>query len=215
MVTLSALQIQDFVLPDGSRVWLNKGAVLRYPESIHDGDRSLELEGEAFFEVQRDTLRPFTVRTHELVTRVLGTSFNINASLETRDVKVSVRSGKVQVAGKGFDDVLARGRELRYESGSGRVSVGDVAVADIAGWKPAQHFHFRNQTLAEVVSALEIYYEVTVGYPARLKDCPVVHADFRSDESIEKILTMLMIPRDGSVVRDSPERYSLRGEQCQ
>lgn len=82
-------------LPDGSRVWLNTGSELSYPETFEP--RQTRLSGEAFFEVARDPLHPFTVTSGEVETRVLGTSFNIKAYAD-QPVEVAVRSGRVAVS---------------------------------------------------------------------------------------------------------------------
>ncbi|WP_044204985.1 FecR family protein [Flammeovirga sp. OC4] len=82
-------------LPDGSTVHLNNLSSLSYGSDF-EKNRVLELQGEAFFDVQKDSLHPFQVLTKNTVTQVLGTSFNIKSYDET-DVKVVVRTGKVNV----------------------------------------------------------------------------------------------------------------------
>jgi ferric-dicitrate binding protein FerR (iron transport regulator) len=68
------------LLPDGSRVWLNNASVLRYPVAFTGTDRTVELAGEAYFEVARDAAHPFRVKVQDGATvEVLGTSFNIMA----------------------------------------------------------------------------------------------------------------------------------------
>ena len=66
------------VLSDGTSVRLNSGSILRYPVSFSGKERTVELSGEAFFEVATDSLRPFSVKTDGLVVKAYGTSFNIN-----------------------------------------------------------------------------------------------------------------------------------------
>jgi len=85
-------------LPDGTKVKLNSESTLHVPEHFSEAERVVFLSGEAFFEVKRDTLRPFIIHTGEITTTVLGTSFNINAYPERGDVKIAVASGKVSVS---------------------------------------------------------------------------------------------------------------------
>lgn len=87
-------QRAKITLPDGSMVHLNVNSTLTYPEEFEDGLRRVSLEGEAFFEVQRDTDRPFLVSSAGLETKVLGTSFNVNA-YKGKEEMVTVKSGKV------------------------------------------------------------------------------------------------------------------------
>jgi transmembrane sensor len=84
------------MLPDGSKVKLNSESSLKYPTSFGD-QREVSMEGEVYFEVERDSLKPFIVKTGEVNTEVLGTSFNINYSLGDSMVQVAVTSGKVAV----------------------------------------------------------------------------------------------------------------------
>ena len=81
---------------DGSRVYLNSSSTLSYPATFPSDKREVFLEGEAFFEVTRNENRPFVIRSGNLTTKVLGTSFNVNA-FDANNISVSVATGKVQV----------------------------------------------------------------------------------------------------------------------
>src|SRR5690606_33977284 len=67
------------ILPDGTRVWLNSVSELEFPEHFGSKERSVSLSGEAFFEVAKDSIRPFRVVANGTVTTALGTSFNVEA----------------------------------------------------------------------------------------------------------------------------------------
>jgi len=84
-------------LPDGSRIVLQPGSELRYPETFAADKREVYLTGEAFFDVRRDTLRPFLVYANEVTTRVLGTSFTIKAYTGAKEITVAVKTGRVSV----------------------------------------------------------------------------------------------------------------------
>ena len=66
------------ILADGTQVWLNSGSSLKYPVAFVKDSRQVDLNGEAYFEVTKDS-RPFIVRTFDMDIKVLGTSFNISA----------------------------------------------------------------------------------------------------------------------------------------
>ena len=85
-------------LADGSVVLLNPGSSLYYPEVFGNNERLVLLEGDAFFEVQPDKLKPFVVESHELRTHVLGTSFWVKQKDKTEPASVIVRTGKVMVS---------------------------------------------------------------------------------------------------------------------
>lgn len=85
---------KTFVLPDHTKIYLNKNSKFSYSKIFNENTRVTYLEGEAFFDVCRDTLRPFIVNSFGTVTKVLGTSFNIIGNKE--EVSVIVVSGKVE-----------------------------------------------------------------------------------------------------------------------
>lgn len=86
-------------LADGSSVLLSPQSKISYSEDFDAGDkREVFLSGEAFFEVAKNVQKPFYVYANELVTKVLGTSFNVRAFPEDKNVVVKVRTGRVAVA---------------------------------------------------------------------------------------------------------------------
>lgn len=85
------------VLPDGSTVILRKGSKIKYFDSYNNKNREVYLSGEAFFEVVKNTQKPFFVFTKEVFTKVVGTSFTVKAFDDDQEVKVIVKTGKVNV----------------------------------------------------------------------------------------------------------------------
>lgn len=83
-------------LPDGTRVWLNSASRIRFPEEFTN-ERTVELHGEAYFEVVKDPEKRFKVASNGITTTALGTSFNIKAYDEQKGVEVWLLSGKVSV----------------------------------------------------------------------------------------------------------------------
>ena len=84
-------------LPDGTSVWLNGGSRLWYQGALGPSNRTVWLEGEAFFRVVSDASTPFTVRAKNITVRVLGTNFNVKAYRNDPDIETTLISGKVQV----------------------------------------------------------------------------------------------------------------------
>jgi hypothetical protein len=83
----------NLTLQDGSKVILNSGSSLRYIKNFEEHQRELELIGEAYFEVSKDSLRPFKVRTGAITTKALGTSFNIKAHLLPEEIASFTAAG--------------------------------------------------------------------------------------------------------------------------
>ncbi|MGA9638617.1 FecR family protein [Flavobacterium sp.] len=95
-------------LPDGTRVWVNENTEISYPKEFGSNERSVTLKGEAFFEVKRDPSKPFVIRSGEIKTTVLGTSFAIKA-YDGMAPEVRVRTGKVRVDGRNNTVLLEKG----------------------------------------------------------------------------------------------------------
>lgn len=86
-------------LPDGSKVWLNSGSYLKHPQKFTGDTRTVELDGEAYFSVQKDKSKRFIVNTpFDLKAEVLGTEFNIEAYKESNQVTTSLISGSVKLS---------------------------------------------------------------------------------------------------------------------
>jgi transmembrane sensor len=101
-VTAPLGKVRQLLLSDSSVIWLKSGSTLQYTSTYGKDKRELALlNGEAFFKVQKDDDHPFIVKTNQLETRVLGTSFNIQAYAGRPNVQVWVASGRVQVSENG------------------------------------------------------------------------------------------------------------------
>ncbi len=95
----------NLTLADGSSVWLNSGSVLKYDNKFNDKDRSVYLEGEAFFEVAKNAAKPFYVKTNDLIMKVLGTSFNVKAYKEEGTVQTTLVTGAMVIQRNNSSDV--------------------------------------------------------------------------------------------------------------
>ena len=153
---------KTIVLPDESRVTLNAGSGLWVLPGYGDSARSIELTGEAFFDV-RTAAAPFSVKTANGSIQVLGTRFNA----ESFDGKLvlQVAEGKVQLEGAGKTLIVPAGH-------GGIVQLGEVprtAEGDSTAWawKNGQ-LSFRNAPIPEVVAEIERFYGVQIGYPENL-----------------------------------------------
>ncbi|MCR8558685.1 FecR domain-containing protein [Mucilaginibacter sp. BJC16-A38] len=97
-VTAPKGQMTQVTLPDNTVVQLNAGTTIKFPVKFSDKKREVFLlDGEAFFEVEHDALKPFLVHTAKVTTQVLGTSFNIKFYNELSDIRLFVKTGKVEV----------------------------------------------------------------------------------------------------------------------
>ena len=85
-------------LSDGTRVWLNSESELRYPVDFVSTERKVFLRGEAYFQVAKDTNKPFRVVVNDMMVEALGTGFNINAYQDDNCLRTTLVEGKVRVS---------------------------------------------------------------------------------------------------------------------
>lgn len=151
------------VLSDGTRIRLNSGSTLRYPESFFEADlRQVELQGEAFFEVQADTNKPFNVSTEFLKVSVLGTVFNLKAYHNER-LEVGLLSGKVKVNSNDLANsmVMKPNDFLTYLPDAGMGLSSNQNLSYISAWTKKE-IAYANQTLQEICRDLERRFDVRI-----------------------------------------------------
>lgn len=88
---------RSFRLGDGTTVVLNAGSRITYPATFHGHTREVTLQGEAYFDVEKDPIHPFVIHTRDLDVRVLGTAFNVRAYAEELETQTTLIRGKVEV----------------------------------------------------------------------------------------------------------------------
>ncbi|MCI5059393.1 MAG: DUF4974 domain-containing protein [Flavobacteriales bacterium] len=145
-------------LPDGSKVTLNVGTQLSYQPYWWIFDRTIEMEGEAFFDVQKG--ERFRVISKAGITEVLGTSFNIN----TRNYyNVYCKTGKVKVENRtSKEDIIIQPNELVQIKGAEPLRVIKVSKPNvILGWKEMK-FIFDKENIMNVFAEIERQYNVEI-----------------------------------------------------
>lgn len=148
------------VLDDGTKVWMNSDSRLRYPVRFVGDERRVFLEGEAYFEVMKDS-KPFVVETVLGNVNVLGTSFDVKAYKDEECVYTTLVTGKVRFSGKQVVDIV-QGEQV-VASRSGVVEKRNVDVAEYVGWKDGLYV-FKKQSLECIMTTLSRWYGVTVFY---------------------------------------------------
>ena len=141
-------------LPDGSKISLNAGSVITYSRAGFAEDRSLTLDGEAFFNVEKGS--PFIVSTACGRVKVLGTTFNVFSREDL--FTVSCLTGKVQVDAEVKTVVIEAGETAKLE-GNELVSFRDKNISNAAGWLNGE-FNFENTPLILIFNEIERQYNV-------------------------------------------------------
>jgi ferric-dicitrate binding protein FerR (iron transport regulator) len=156
------------VLPDGSKVWLNAASSLRFPAFFSGRERTVELTGEAYFEIAPNASMPFHVKVpapaagaRPMDIQVLGTHFNVNAYANEEASHTTLLEGKVRVVQDGAAQSLQPGTEAVIRYGHNNIAVQPANTAQAIAWKNGE-FRFRETGIRELMRQVERWYDVEV-----------------------------------------------------
>lgn len=195
---------QSVLLSDGSKITLQPKARLSYPASFQKDHRKVYLSGVAFFEVSKDSKRPFLVYANDLVTKVLGTSFLVNAQEGAAKTIVEVREGRVSVFKKrdietqknliGQESkgvVLTANQKLVFEPENNQlVKTLSETPQMVTSANELLSFSFHNTPVTEVLKMLEKAYQVDILFDEDLlSDCPLTAT--LTNQSLYEKLTII------------------------
>lgn len=156
------------ILPDSSTVYLSGGSTLKYAKNFDGDKRAIQLDGEAFFDVMHMVKKPFVVKTGQISTVVLGTSFNIKAYHTDNKVSVTVASGKVgmmaNIDGKEkFVKYLIKDEQININTQTGLYTFNDIDAEAVKSWV-ANNFVFYNTRFKDIASSFEHHYGVKIQF---------------------------------------------------
>lgn len=154
-------QVKEVSLPDGSTAWLNQGSTLTYEKSFKGDVREITLEGEAFFEVVKNPAKPFVITSDQSVTRVLGTSFNLNTG-KGDEALLTVVTGRVSfMATTTKEEVIVTANESAVIGKDGHALKGEKFDVNTIAWK-TDTLTFKDATLEDIFKSLEHYFNVKI-----------------------------------------------------
>lgn len=154
---------QQVIFQDGTRIWLNSDTKLKYPVEFSGNQREVKLEGEAYFEVKKNSKKPFFVRLNNLSVKVTGTSFNVKAYRDEKVITTTLDEGKVSLlTNQNNEDVeysLKSGQQAFYSKATSDINIQKSEIGQNSNWK-AKKLIFKDTPLLEVVKVLERWYNV-------------------------------------------------------
>ncbi len=203
-------------LPDGSVVRLNAASTLTFPENFGEDNRKLSLTGEAYFEVERDTLRPFIIESGLIQTTVLGTSFNVKARGQSLQYEVSVTSGRVRVEipDKPLSAVVLTPGEQAIASLNDSSLVGlRVNIDRFTAWT-RNTLDLEDTPLSEVVSMLNDWYDVTISLQNEAMGQCKLSGKYKLDV-LENLLDALEFAQEITYEKQGRGQYILKGGPCE
>ena len=151
-------------LSDGTSVMLNSATNLEYPVRFGKEERKVYLDGEAYFEVKKDSARPFYVEIEGMQVRVYGTSFNVNTR-KGNDIQTVLVEGEVSIKlpHSTKEYMLSPGKLARFDRGSGKIEIKSVNVQQYVAWTKGI-FTFEEESLEQIMNTLSLWYDVDVFY---------------------------------------------------
>ncbi|WP_143307077.1 FecR domain-containing protein [Chitinophaga vietnamensis] len=155
----------NVVLPDGSHVWLNAASRLKYPTAFNGNTRTVEMEGQGYFEVKPDQTKPFIVKVNNIAVQVLGTAFDIMAYADEKEQRTTLISGAVKVIAGNTEKYLKPGQQAMMDKETGALLVREADVQEVTAWKTG-FFEFDNAGLSTILRQLSRWYDVDIQYKA-------------------------------------------------
>lgn len=179
----------DLMLSDGTLVSLNADSKLIYPSSFEGGDRVVELEGEAYFHVQKTTNKArFIVKAGQEQTEVLGTKFNVNAYAKEQ-IQTALEEGSVVVSRKDRGQSVHLKPNEKAQTVQGKLVAAAVNMEDVLGWKRGQ-FCFDGTNTAAVMQEIARWYDIDVSYE-RIDRGPQYSGKIPRNISLDKLIELL------------------------
>lgn len=209
-------ETRQILLPDGSKVWLNRASSLRYGKQFKAASREVWLKGEAYFEVSHNPGKPFLIHTSGTTTQVLGTSFNIRSYQQESTVKVGVISGKVSFTAQDHENdkqlILQPGHGAVFNKAKKAIEKKEKMNPNLLAWKTHQ-LKFEDAPLQEVIAALEEYFYIHI----KVENAGVLNCRFKGvfkEAKLGEILEVMQYSMNVSAVQQG-DYYILSGNGCQ
>lgn len=175
-------------LPDGTKVWLNAATTLKYPARFEAGERKVEVNGEAYFEVAKNEQKLFkVVLADSAAVTVLGTHFNIMAYSDEKTKEVTLLEGSVAVSKKENTKKLEPGSQASISENEITKRTG-IDTEEITGWKNGL-FVFHDVPIESIMNQIARWYDAKIVYQAEIRQ--QFNATILRSEPLAKLLHLL------------------------
>lgn len=186
---------QEIILPDGSKVNINSGSTLLYPDKFDGKIRSVYLMGEAYFSIEEDKNHPFVVNTNYLKIQVLGTKFNVEAYNESDKIITTLESGAVEVnklQDHNTSFILSPNDQLEYNYRTDKFEKRKINAENYSEWTE-EKLYFINQPLQEILATIQREYAVKFVIDPHLFTSDFYTIKFTQKEDIESTMKILSL----------------------
>ncbi len=193
-IVTSAHDKGEYILPDGTQIWLNAGSVLRYYGDLKGRRRVVELSGEGFFKVRHDEDRPFILQMNDMNIEVLGTEFDVINYEEFATTEAILCSGSIRAYGGRLPApvTLKPGDRLVFDRKSGRASRSVVSTQNYSQWMGGS-LSFDDTPLGDILTNLERWYAVEIDAPDEWAQRVRMSFKLDRNENISEILKAMSL----------------------
>lgn len=181
------------VLPDSSKVWVNSGSIIIYPEKFVGDTRTIYLNGEANFSVTKNPDKRFIVSTNNLNIEALGTIFNVRAYLDLPKITATLEEGKIKVetkTGPVQSMILKPNEQIIYDNKTQYLSKQIVDAKRVAMWKDG-YLIFQEASFGDILHAIEKRYDVVIHFDAGKYEGRTFTVRFSPEETLPETLDIL------------------------
>lgn len=182
---------RELMLPDGTKVWLNRNTVLQYSKGFAGEYRQVYLDGEGFFEVKRNPEKPFIVQSKAMQVRVLGTVFNMKSGKNGQKAVATLLQGEVEVKGNHGEGmiVLSPGQQAELDGTTRRLSVKPAEVG-VEGWHGTK-FDLKQTDVYTLCKLLERAYDVRIILAPGIDSTQTYTGPLKKKETVEETLDLI------------------------
>jgi transmembrane sensor len=179
----------QIILPDGSKVCLNATSSIKYPTFFSGKNRRVEITGEVYFEVAKNPVMPFIVKTSHTEIEVFGTHFDVMAYDDEEATKTTLQEGSVKIKGDKWSGVLKPGQQAVQNNHDGSSIIKEVDVDQELAWKNGL-FQFTDDDIQSIMRKACRWYDLNVVYEGKI---PVKQYSGRISRNVKasELLNML------------------------
>lgn len=181
----------ELVLADGTKVWLNSKTVLRFPEHFSGNNRTVEIDGEGYFDVVKDKRHPFIVETPKYDIKVLGTIFYVKAYSAQEKFTAALLEGAIELSDKDQNQLFSLEPQEMVSDKNGALEKSTFDDFNQFLWKDGI-ISFNNESFEDIIDVLEKYYDVSITINDSIQDYRIT-GKFRIEDGVEHILNVLQL----------------------
>jgi len=178
----------QLMLADGTKVWLNAASSLKFPTEFNGKDRTVELTGEAYFEVTKNKAKPFNVKTFNQTVQVLGTHFNVNSYSDEAAVKTTLLEGSVKIYSANGAVLISPGQQAVL-SGNKLLVENDLDIDEIIAWKNGM-FQFDEADIQTIMRQIARWYAIDVAFKGPIPSY-TYHGKISRNSNVSHVLKIL------------------------